>query len=357
MLKRLGFIAGALLCAAVLCAAAALPGSNYASAAEAAPGGSFSGAAEAVTEGGALNGYELTGAAEYSEAVSLDGFCSNFVLPDGTARAEVSLNAGGTALVAFSFDFGADTFSGSVTVGQGEPVGFENVAYRSGGREVQYRLGLEQRVSLEDGSVDYIWTFRANSFAQRFTEGDAAEAFLSENSGTMVTYSANVSPSAVVQAVGRNALYDYPVIENAVSLREHTLSFERFDFLWQTPEDYGQSGFVVECYVGGELQETTTIASPSASSLSQTRMKQGTTYTYKIYGYNDTNVSTTPCPRVLFRFADFSVATRKGSLPAAVGILVGGVVVLAGIVLVYTFWYKLPIRRKTNESADKPQKA
>ena len=105
MLKRLGFIAGALLCAAVLCAAAALPGSNYASAAEAAPGGSFSGAAEAVTEGGALNGYELTGAAEYSEAVSLDGFCSNFVLPDGTARAEVSLNAGGTALVAFSFDF------------------------------------------------------------------------------------------------------------------------------------------------------------------------------------------------------------------------------------------------------------
>ncbi len=314
--------------------------------------GSFSGNAQAVTEEGKLIGYKLAGEVHFSEENLLDGFSSNFIVPEGDSRASVILKAKDETVAALTFEFGQETFAGSATFSAGAEIRFEAIAYREG-REVQYRIGREQRVSIEDGSVDYIWTFRVNTFSQRFLPGDPVADTLSKQEANAVTYAAEVSPSAVVQVIGETMLYDYPVLEDKVSLRANTLSFERFDFLWQTPEGYGQKGFIIRRYCDGKLDDTITITSSSVGSLSQNRMKQGTTYTYKIYGYDDTNVATTPCPKVLFQFADFSVTTRAGSLAAAIGVIVGILLILAAVIILYTFRYQLPIRRKVHESAQK----
>lgn len=355
-MKKFGFsLVLTLVCAVLLCVSAWGITAAAAPAAPAAAEGTFGDATQTVYDGDKKIGERISSQASYSLPVPLDGFYSNFVVQNKQGATVVTLSQGGTAVVTFRFDYGQAAVGGSVTFAAGDAVPLEEIAYL-GGNEVQYRIGREKRVSLEDGSISYIWTLRVNSFSRRFAVGDAREKLLSEKAAEPVTYAVQTDMPVVTQAVAEHCLYDYPVIQNAVATVPSTLSYERFSFSWQSPEGYNQNGFVIERYTGGVLENTTTFASATIATLSETRMKQGTTYTYRIYAYDDTNVGYAPCPKVMFRFADYDITTRKGSLPAAIGILVAVAVGIAAVILLYTFRYKFPARRHANESADKKKK-
>lgn len=315
----------------------------------------FNGETEIVMQGGNKAGVKIISEAEFEKDLSLTAFCSNFLVEEKSGSSTVALKKGETPIVTFNFQYQNESISGSVTFLQGETLNFENVEYMNG-NEVQYRIGKESKISLIDGSERLVWIVRVNSFSRSFAVGEEQEKLLSENENSFVKYFASTNTPVVVQALSDNRLYDYPVIQNGVKLIENTLGYERFSFLWDTPTGYTFSGFIVERYANGNYEQSTTFESSSIASLSELRLKQGTKYTYKIYAYDSMDYAYAPCPKVVFVFDDFSVTTNQGNGVIAVFIVIAIVVAIVSVILLYTFWYRLIKRRKTDENVEKTQR-
>ncbi len=136
---------------------------------------------------------------------------------------------------------------------------------------------------------------------------------------------------------------------------EEDVYYNRIAFSWDLPDvgQYPRSGFKVERLNEGRLEKILSFDTVYASSVSETRLSQGTSYEYRVSAFEevDTLLNAIACYRVTFKYEPITVGTLEGNVWLLVITILAVVFVLAAIIVGYVYFndVRRHIRNKRKE--------
>lgn len=298
------------------------------------------------------------GKAEYKREISSGNFMADFDLSSGDDfdGETVRIIVGGGEDVFYSFDIILSSQSYNVILSAGaHNYELRNVAYGEDGR-VQLRLAFEEVIDFETYSKHRTWNFVAgsnkmtNKNANRFVSSDFEEisdALMSPQSATVSVVNASESEiEFTFRQISFFCFYDYEIFEAPGVLNEaEDIYYNRISITWTLPDisSHPRGGFKVERVRDGAVEEILMFDNAYVSSITDRKLKQNTSYTYRVTAFEEVDAVTSKvaCERVTFKYKDVTVTTLKGNPTTFIIVSIISIILIAGIILIYIKFYDI----------------
>ena len=278
---------------------------------------------------------------------------------------DMSLYDGDSPVAALKVLPHGETYDVKLTVG-GSVLEFTGVYYgdfNDGMLRVQIRFSYDSLLDLNTQTYSDGWNFVAgsdkfyNSQANIFSSKAQYSEPMSDITAAMeekrldgLTFRMNVTGYIADHALDVIQLndeyyYDYAVFAAPRLVDDTSLYYDRIAIMWDLPalSEYQRTSFRVERFVGDVREKITNFSDAYASSLSDTRLKQNTAYSYKVSAYRelDTVLNSIACESLAFKYETFTTTTLKGDFGIFIRFSVVFVVVMALIIVLYVFRYDI----------------